>query len=147
MYRRAIKTDIDEIIKIPGVKYSKEELESFLKNGYKYLYVYENTNNTIVGASIFGSDEVDDDDYDSEIYGMYIKNVKDKDTINAEMLFETKQQLFDMGFRNLIVWVDDNNEKMQKYLVASGGKETKKREFNGKIQTAYTYALVDMNIE
>lgn len=147
MYRRAIKTDIDEIIKIPGVRYSKEELESFLEDRFKYLYVYENTNNTIVGASIFGSDEVDDDDYDSEIYGMYIKNVKDKDTINAEMLFDTKQELFNMGYRSLIIWVDENDEKMQKYLVASGGKESKKRELNGKIQTAYTYALIDMNIE
>ena len=61
-------------------------------------------------------------------------------------MFDTKQELFNLGYRNLIVWCEENG-KLQKYLISSGGRETKKREINGKIQTAYTYTLVDMNIE
>lgn len=145
MYRRANKSDINEIIKIPNINKTKEELEQYLEKGYKYLYVYEKDNNSIVGASFFGSDSIDDDDYDSEVYGIYTRNVRDKDIVNAELLFDTKKELFNLGYRNLIIWCDENNDKKRKYLQASGGIESKKRENNGKIEVAYTYNLVDLS--
>lgn len=145
MYRKASKGDIDEIIKIPNINKTKEELEKYIDRGYKYLYVYEKENSDIVGATFFGSDDIDDDEYDSEIYGFYTKNLKDKDTVNAELLFDTKKELFNLGYRNLIVWCDEKNEKKKKYLLASGGRESRKRENNGKIEIAYTYNLVDLS--
>lgn len=145
MYRKANIGDIEEIVKIPNINKSREEIESYINKGYKYLYVYEKDNNSIVGASFFGADEIDDDDYDSEVYGFYTKNVKDKDTINAELLFDTKKELFNLGYRNLIIWCDEKNEKKKRYLQASGGIESRKRENNGRIEVAYTYALVDLN--
>ncbi len=145
MYRRASRIDLETVSKLPGINKSVEELEKYIKKGYKFLYVYENMENSIIGASFFGADDVEDDAYDSEIYGIYTKNVKNKDNITAEILFNTKQELFNLGYRNLIVWCEDNN-KFQKCLTSSGGRETKKREIDGKIQTAYTYDLVDMNI-
>lgn len=145
MYRKASKGDIDEIIKIPNINKTKEKLEKYIDRGYKYLYVYEKENSNIVGATFFGSDDIDDDEYDSEIYGFYTKNVKDKDTVNAELLFDTKKELFNLGYRNLIVWCDEKNEKKKKYLLASGGRESRKRENNGKIEIAYTYNLVDLS--
>ena len=145
MYRKASKGDIDEIIKIPNINKTKEELEKYIDRGYKYLYVYEKENSNIVGATFFGSDDIDDDEYDSEIYGFYTKNVKDKDTVNAELLFDTKKELFNLGYRNLIVWCDEKNEKKKKYLLASGGRESRKRENNGKIEIANTYNLVDLS--
>lgn len=145
MYRKASKGDIDEIIKISNINKTKEELEKYIDRGYKYLYVYEKENSNIVGATFFGSDDIDDDEYDSEIYGFYTKNLKDKDTVNAELLFDTKKELFNLGYRNLIVWCDEKNEKKKKYLLASGGRESRKRENNGKIEIAYTYNLVDLS--
>ena len=145
MYRKASKGDIDEIIKIPNINKTKEELEKYIDRGYKYLYVYEKENSNIVGATFFGSDDIDDDEYDSEIYGFYTKNLKDKDTVNAELLFDTKKELFNLGYRNLIVWCDEKNEKKKKYLLASGERESRKRENNGKIEIAYTYNLVDLS--
>ena len=145
MYRKASKGDIDEIIKIPNINKTKEELEKYIDRGYKYLYVYEKENSNIVGATFFGSDDIDDDEYDSEIYGFYTKNLKDKDTVNAELLFDTKKELFNLGYLNLIVWCDEKNEKKKKYLLASGGRESRKRENNGKIEIAYTYNLVDLS--
>lgn len=145
MYRRASKADIDEIIKIPNINKSKDELERYLSKGYQYLYVYEKENNSIVGASFFGADDIDDDDYDSEVYGIYTRNVKDKDIINAEILFDTKKELFNLGYRNLIIWCDEKNEKKKKYLQSSGGIESRKRENNGRIEVAYTYDLVDLS--
>ena len=145
MYRKASKGDIDEIIKIPNINKTKEELEKYIDRGYKYLYVYEKENSNIVGATFFVSDDIDDDEYDSEIYGFYTKNLKDKDTVNAELLFDTKKELFNLGYRNLIVWCDEKNEKKKKYLLASGGRESRKRENNGKIEIAYTYNLVDLS--
>lgn len=145
MYRRANKADIDEIIKIPNINKSKDELERYLDKGYKYLYVYEKENNSIAGVSFFGADDVDDDDYDSEVYGIYTRNVKDKDTISAELLFDTKRELFNLGYRNLIIWCDDKNEKKKKNLQSSGGIESRKREINGRIEVAYTYNLVDLS--
>lgn len=146
MYRRASKMDLDDISKLPGINKSVDELEKYLQKGYKFLYVYENAVNNIIGASLFGADDIDDDSYDSEIYGIYTRNVKDKESITAEILFDTKRELFNLGYRNLIVWCEENG-KLQKYLISSGGRETKKREINGKVQTAYTYTLVDMNID
>ena len=145
MYRRANVNDIDKIVEIPNIGLSKEEIKEFMKNDDKYLYVYENEENNIVSATFFGSDDVDDDDYDSEIYGIYTRNVKNKDTVNSEVLFETKKQLFDRGYRSLIVWCDESNEKMRKFLESSGGIESRKRENNNKIQVAYTYRLVDFS--
>ena len=145
MYRKASKGDIDEIIKIPNINKTKDQLEKYIDRGYKYLYVYEKENSNIVGATFFGSDDIDDDEYDSEIYGFYTKNLKDKDTVNAELLFDTKKELFNLGYRNLIVWCDEKNEKKKKYLLASGGRESRKRENNGKIEIAYTYNLVDLS--
>lgn len=145
MYRRANVNDIDKIVEIPNIGLSKEEIKEFMKNDDKYLYVYENEENNIVSATFFGSDDVDDDDYDSEIYGIYTRNVKNKDTVNSEVLFETKKQLFDKGYRSLIVWCDESNEKMRKFLESSGGIESRKRENNKKIQVAYTYRLVDFS--
>lgn len=145
MYRRANVNDIDKIVEIPNIGLSKEEIKEFMKNDDKYLYVYENEDNNIVSATFFGSDDVDDDDYDSEIYGIYTRNVKNKDTVNSEVLFETKKQLFDRGYRSLIVWCDESNEKMRKFLESSGGIESRKRENNNKIQVAYTYRLVDFS--
>lgn len=145
MYRRANVNDIDKIVEIPNIGFSKKEIKEFMKNDDKYLYVYENEDNNIVNATFFGSDDVDDDDYDSEIYGIYTRNVKNKDTVNSEVLFETKKQLFDKGYRSLIVWCDESNEKMRKFLESSGGIESRKRENNNKIQVAYTYRLVDFS--
>ena len=145
MYRKANVNDIDKIVEIPNIGLSKEEIKEFMKNDDKYLYVYENEDNNIVSATFFGSDDVDDDDYDSEIYGIYTRNVKNKDTVNSEVLFETKKQLFDRGYRSLIVWCDESNEKMRKFLESSGGIESRKRENNNKIQVAYTYRLVDFS--
>ena len=145
MYRKANVNDIDKIVEIPNIGLSKEEIKEFMKNDDKYLYVYENEDNNIVSATFFGSDDVDDDDYDSEIYGIYTRNVKNKDTVNSEVLFETKKQLFDRGYRSLIVWCDESNEKMRKFLESSGGIESRKRESNNKIQVAYTYRLVDFS--
>lgn len=145
MYRRANVNDIDKIVEIPNIGLSKEEIKEFMKNDDKYLYVYENEENNIVSATFFGSDDVDDDNYDSEIYGIYTRNVKNKDTVNSEVLFETKKQLFDKGYRSLIVWCDESNEKMRKFLESSGGIESRKRENNNKIQVAYTYRLVDFS--
>lgn len=146
MYRRASKIDLENISKIPGISKSVEELEEYIKKGYKFLYVYESADNDILGASLFGADDIEDDIYDSEIYGIYTKNVKNKENITAEILFNTKQELFNLGYRNLIVWCGED-DKLKKCLASSGGKESKKRELNGKIQTAYTYDLVDMNID
>ena len=70
MYRKANINDIDKIVEIPNIGLSKEEIKEFMKNDDKYLYVYENEDNNIVSATFFGSDDVDDDDYDSEIYGL-----------------------------------------------------------------------------
>ena len=145
MYRKANVNDIDKIVEIPNIGLSKEEIKEFMKNDDKYLYVYENEENNIVSATFFGSDDVDDDNYDSEIYGIYTRNVKNKDTVNSEVLFETKKQLFDKGYRSLIVWCDESNEKMRKFLESSGGIESRKRENNNKIQVAYTYILVDFS--
>lgn len=143
MYRRANITDVEEIVKIPSIHYSKEEIMEYLKNGAKYLYVYENEENNIVNATFFGSDAVDNDDYDSEIYGIYTRNVKNKEVVNSEVLYHTKKELFEKGYRNLIVWCDEKNEKMKKFLKSSGGIESKKRENNNKIEVAYTYELID----
>lgn len=145
MYRKANVSDIDKIVEIPNIGFSKEEIKEFMKNNDKYLYVYENENNNIVSATFFGSDDVDDDDYDSEIYGIYTRNIKNKDMINLEILFETKKQLFEKGYRNLIVWCDEKNEKMRRFLSSSGGIESKKRENNNKIEVAYTYRLIDFS--
>ena len=109
MYRRASKADIDEILKIPNLNKSKDELERYLSKGYQYLYVYEKENNSIVGASFFGADDIDDDDYDSEVYGIYTRNVKDKDIINAEILFDTKKELFNLRFQNATNQLDNTS--------------------------------------
>lgn len=143
MYRRANLNDIDEIKKMANISISEEEIKQSLNSDIKYLYVYENEKDKIVGATFFGADSIDDDDYDSEIYGIYTKCNEDKDTIKSEILFETKKELFEKGYRNLIVWCDDNDEQTKKFLKSSGGKETKKRENNKKIEIAYTYELID----
>lgn len=143
MFRRANITDVEEIVKIPNIELTKEEIIEYLKNGAKYLYVYEGEKSGIVNATFFGSDAIDDDSYDSEIYGMYTKNVKNKDEVNSEVLTSTKKELFEKGYRNLIVWCDERNEKMKKFLQDCGGIESKKRENNEKIEVAYTYELLD----
>ena len=73
MYRKASKGDIDEIIKIPNINKTKEELEKYRDREYKYVYVYEKENSNIVGATFFGSDDIDDDEYDSQLCE-YIEN-------------------------------------------------------------------------
>ena len=143
MYRKADMSDIDKIVKIPSMNLTEAEIKNYINNDQKYLYVYENEEKDIVNATFFGCDGVDDDDYDSEIYGIYTRNIKDKDIINSEVLFETKKELFEKGYRSLIVWCDEKNEKMRKFLKSSGGVESKKRENNNRIEVAYTYELLD----
>lgn len=143
MYRKAEVSDIEKIKRIPSIDLTEEEIMKYINNDLRYLYVYENEEKDIVSASFFGTDEIDDDDYDSEIYGIYTRNIKNKDVINSEVLFETKRELFDKGYRNLIVWCDEKNEKMRKFLKSSGGVESKKRKNNNKIEVAYTYELLD----
>lgn len=143
MFRKANESDVEEIVKIPHINFSRNEILEYIRNNTKYLYVYENENNNIINATFFGSDEIDDDDYDSEIYGIFTKNVKDKDVVNSEVLFQTKKELFEKGYRNLIIWCDDRNEKMKSFFKSLGGIESKKRENNNKIEVAYTYKLID----
>ena len=141
MYRKASIEDIEEIMKIPELNFTKDEIKDYLKNGSKFLYVYENDSNDILNATFFGTDEIEDDYYDSEIYGMYTRNIKNKDYINSEVIENTKKELFEKGFRNLIVWCDENNDKMRKLLESSGGVESKTRQLDNKIQVAYSYEL------
>ncbi len=143
MYRRANLNDIDEIMKIVNIPISEEEIKQSLNSDLKYLYVYENEKDKIVGATLFGADSVDDDDYDSEIYGIFAKKNENEDVIKSEILFETKKELFEKGYRSLIVWCDDNDEHTKKFLRSSGGREAKKRENNKRIEIAYTYELYD----
>lgn len=142
MFRRAGIADVDEISRIPNITFSKDEIREYIKNDDKYLYVYEENSN-IVNATFFGSDDVDNDSYDSEIYGIYTRNVKNKETINTEVIVSTKKELFEKGYRNLIIWCDEKNEKMKDFLKNSGGIESKKRMNNEKIEIAYTYELLD----
>ena len=141
MYRKASIADIEEVMKIPELNFTKDEIKDYLKNGSKFLYVYENDSNDILNATFFGTDEIEDDYYDSEIYGMYTRNIKNKDYINSEVIENTKKELFEKGFRNLIVWCDESNDKMRKLLESSGGVESKTRQLDNKIQVAYSYEL------
>ena len=141
MYRKASIADIEKIIKIPELNFTKDEIKDYLKHGSKFLYVYENDSNDILNATFFGTDEIEDDYYDSEIYGIYTRNIKNKDYINSEVIENTKKELFEKGFRNLIVWCDENNDKMRKLLESSGGVESKTRQLDNKIQVAYSYEL------
>ena len=143
MYRKAEISDIEKIKRIPSIDLTEEEIMKYINNDLRYLYVYENEDKDIISASFFGTDEIDDDDYDSEIYGIYTRNIKNKDVINSEVLFETKKELFDKGYRNLIVWCDEKNEKMRKFLKSSGGVESKTRENHQKIEVADPYELLD----
>lgn len=140
MFRKASLSDIDEIMKIPNVNSTKQELRQYLKDGEKFLYVYLDKNQ-IVNATFFGSDDVDDDEYDSEVYGIYTKDIDKKDEINKEVLNEAKKALFDKGYRRLIIWCDEDNNAMRKFLEKSGGLESRSRQKNDKLQVAYAYTL------
>jgi hypothetical protein len=143
MYRKANISDIENIVKITNNKITKQEIVEFIQRGQNYLYVYEQEN-SIVGATFFGAQDIEEYDYDSEVFGIYsMKN--NEETINAELLFDTKKELFNMGYRKLVIWCDENNDKLRKSLQSSGGIETKQRENEGNIQIAYSYELVDLS--
>lgn len=144
MYRKANINDIEKIVKITDNKLTKQEIVEFIQKGQNYLYVYEQENG-IVGATFFGAQDIEEYDYDSEVYAFYTKNTKDKDIISAELLFDTKKELFNMGFRKLVIWADEEDGTLRKSLQASGGRETKQRENDGNIQIAYSYDLIDLS--
>ena len=144
MYRKANISDIENIVKITNNKITKQEIVEFIQRGQNYLYVYEQEN-SIVGATFFGAQDIEEYDYDSEVFGLYTKNSKDKDMIHAELLFDTKKELFNMGYRKLVIWADETDENLRKSLQSSGGKEIKQRENEGSIQIAYSYDLVDLS--
>lgn len=144
MYRKANISDIENIVAMTNNKLTKQEIVEFIQRGQNYLYVYEQEN-SIVGATFFGAQDIEEYDYDSEVFGLYTKNSKDKDMIHAELLFDTKKELFNMGYRKLVIWADETDENLRKYLQSSGGKEIKQRENEGSIQIAYSYDLVDLS--
>ena len=144
MYRKANISDIENIVKITNNKITKQEIVEFIQKGQNYLYVYEQEN-SIVGATFFGAQDIEEYDYDSEVFGLYARNSKDKDMIHAELLFDTKKELFNMGYRKLVIWADETDENLRKSLQSSGGKEIKQRENEGNIQIAYSYDLVDLS--
>ena len=144
MYRKANISDIENIVKITNNKITKQEIVEFIQRGQNYLYVYEQDEG-IVGATFFGAQDIEEYDYDSEVFGLYARNSKDKDMIHAELLFDTKKELFNMGFRKLVIWADETDENLRKSLQSSGGKEIKQRENEGNIQIAYSYDLVDLS--
>ena len=144
MYRKANISDIENIVKITNNKITKQEIVEFIQRGQNYLYVYEQDEG-IVGATFFGAQDIEEYDYDSEVFGLYTKNTKDKDMIHAELLFDTKKELFNMGYRKLVIWADETDENLRKSLQSSGGKEVKQRENDGAIQIAYSYDLIDLS--
>ena len=144
MYRKANISDIENIVAMTNNKLTKQEIVEFIQKGQNYLYVYEQEN-SIVGATFFGAQDIEEYDYDSEVFGLYTKNTKDKDMIHAELLFDTKKELFNMGYRKLVIWADETDENLRKSLQSSGGKEVKQRENDGAIQIAYSYDLVDLS--
>lgn len=144
MYRKANISDIENIVKITNNKITKQEIVEFIQKGQNYLYVYEQEN-SIVGATFFGAQDIEEFDYDSEVFGLYTKNLKNKDIIHAELLFDTKKELFNMGYRKLVIWADEEDESLRKSLQSSGGKEVKQRENDGSIQIAYSYDLIDLS--
>lgn len=144
MYRKANISDIENIVKITNNKITKQEIVEFIQKGQNYLYVYEQEN-SIVGATFFGAQDIEEFDYDSEVFGLYTKNLKNKDMIHAELLFDTKKELFNMGYRKLVIWADEEDESLRKSLQSSGGKEIKQRENDGNIQIAYSYDLIDLS--
>lgn len=144
MYRKANISDIENIVKITNNKITKQEIVEFIQKGQNYLYVYEQEN-SIVGATFFGAQDIEEFDYDSEVFGLYTKNLKNKDIIHAELLFDTKKELFNMGYRKLVIWADEEDESLRKSLQSSGGKEIKQRENDGNIQIAYSYDLIDLS--
>lgn len=144
MYRKANINDIEKIVKITDNKLTKQEIVDFIQRGKNYLYVYEQES-AIVGVTFFGAQDIEEYDYDSEVYGLYTKNSKDKDIISAELLFDTKKELFNLGFRRLVIWANEEDNTLRKSLQASGGKEVKQRENDGAIQIAYSYDLVDLS--
>ena len=144
MYRKANISDIENIVAMTNNKLTKQEIVEFIQKGQNYLYVYEQEN-SIVGATFFGAQDIEEHDYDSEVFGLYTKNTKDRDMIHAELLFDTKKELFNMGYRKLVIWADETDENLRKSLQSSGGKEVKQRENDGAIQIAYSYDLIDLS--
>ena len=144
MYRKANISDIENIVAMTNNKLTKQEIVEFIQKGQNYLYVYEQEN-SIVGATFFGAQDIEEYDYDSEVYGLYTRNTKNKDIIHAELLFDTKKELFNMGYRKLVIWADETDENLRKSLQSSGGKEVKQRENDGAIQIAYSYDLIDLS--
>lgn len=144
MYRRATINDLEQIEKIANNRINKDTLLSTFNGNEKYIYVFEEENMGILGVMYFGSDDVDDDDFDSEIFGIYaINNERLAENIKAEMLFQTKRELYEKGYRNLIIWCSDDDEVAKKFYSGTGGIETKKRNNNDKIEVAYSFELID----
>ena len=73
MYRKANISDIENIVKITNNKITKQEIVEFIQRGQNYLYVYEQDEG-IVGATFFGVQDIEEHDYDSEVFGLYTKN-------------------------------------------------------------------------
>lgn len=144
MYRKATFNDLDEIKKIANNNITKDILESTFNGEEKYVYVLENEELKIVGVTYFGSDDVDNDDFDSEIFGIYtVTNNELAQNFKAEMIFQTERTLYEKGYRNLIVWCDDDDEESKKIYRGIGGMETKKRDKDNHVQVAYSFELID----
>lgn len=143
MYRRATIDDLEEIEKIAENKITKDTLLSTFKGNEKYVYVFESDNSNILGVTYFGSDDVDNDDFDSEVFGIYTINNELKDAIKAEMIFQTKRELYSKGYRNLIIWCNDEDEESKKLFKGVGGIETKKRDKDNLVEVAYSFELFE----
>ena len=143
MYRRATINDLEEVEKIADNNITKDILLSTFKGNEKYVYVFETDALDILGVMYFGSDDVDNDDFDSEVYGIYAINNELKETIKAEMLFQAKKELYSKGYRNLIIWCNDEDEESKKLYKGVGGIETKKRDNNNEVEVAYSFRLID----
>ena len=67
MYRKANISDIENIVAMTNNKLTKQEIVEFIQKGQNYLYVYEQEN-SIVGATFFGAQDIEEHDYDSEVF-------------------------------------------------------------------------------
>ena len=81
----------------------------------------------IVGFAVGGRERDGDQNYDAELYAIYLLKEYQGKGIGRQLLSDVARGLMEKSFRSMLVWALRDNHSARKFYRALGGKEYRQR--------------------
>lgn len=101
---------------------------NFMSNSDVSAFVAEDSSGKIIGFATCGMSKEKIDNYDGELYGIYILEEAQGKGLGKRLVHTVREELIERGFKSMIIWALEENKACEFYK-AMGGKKLEEEQW------------------